>query len=306
MSIVENLFQPIVELPEPVRAERYRRLVGLDDIKERLRREAHLLADPRRLQSWATEHHGGELPALALFADRPPLFVFAGDVGSGKTALAESFGCDMSETLNLPVFLYRLKLSARGSGLVGEMTTLIGDAFAHIVAEGRKARGSKKPTSALVLVVDEADALAQSRAAEQMHHEDRAGVDALLAGVDSLAGEGVPVIIVMCTNRERALDPAVLRRAAALFHFNRPGDDERRAVLAAALVGTGIDDATIEDLVALTGPKDSQPGFTYSDLTQRLVPAAIMAAFPHKPLSADLLLAVASDMSATPEFHSAT
>ena len=80
----------------------------------------------------------------------------------------------------------------------------------------------------LVLVVDEADALAQSRAAEQMHHEDRAGVDALLAGVDSLAGEHVPVLVVMCTNRERALDPAVLRRAAATFHL-RPARRPRSA-----------------------------------------------------------------------------
>lgn len=306
MSIVDNLFHPVVELPEPVRAERYRRLVGLDDIKERLRREAHLLADPSRLAMWANEHHGGEIAALALFSDRPPLFVFAGDVGAGKTALAESFGCEMSDVLGLPVFLYRLKLSARGSGLVGEMTTLIGDAFAHVLEEGRKARGSKRPTSAFVVVVDEADALAQSRAVEQMHHEDRAGVDALLAGVDSLAGENVPVIVVMCTNRERALDPAVMRRAAGIFHFTRPDDDQRRTVLMASLDGTGIDAATIGKLVTLTGPNGSRPGFTYSDLTQRLVPAAIMAAFPDKPLGADALLTVASEMAATPEFRAST
>lgn len=38
--------------------------------------------------------------------------MFAGDVGCGKTALAESFGCDLADSLNLPVFLYRLKLTA--------------------------------------------------------------------------------------------------------------------------------------------------------------------------------------------------
>jgi AAA+ superfamily predicted ATPase len=154
------------------------------------------------------------------------------------------------------------------------------------------------------VVVDEADALAQSRAAEQMHHEDRAGVDALLAGVDSLAGANLPVIVVMCTNRERALDPAVVRRAAGLFHFNRPGDNERRTVLIAALDGVGVDDHTLGELVTLTGPRGSEPGFTYSDLTQKLVPTAIMAAFPDKPLSADVLLAVATKMRATPEFRS--
>jgi AAA+ superfamily predicted ATPase len=300
---VEDLFHPVVELPEPVRAERYRRLVGVDYIKDRLRREAQLLADPGLLRAWAAEHHGTGLPALALFTDRAPLFVFAGDVGCGKSALAESFGCDLAESLNLPVFLYRLKLTARGRGLVGEMTTLIGDAFTYLLGQGRKARCTRGPGSVFILVVDEADALAQSRAAEQMHHEDRAGVDALLAGVDSLVGESVPVLVIMCTNRERALDPAVLRRAAAIFHFSRPDEAQRHAVLHAALAGTGIDTETISKLAAATGPADDRPGFTHSDLTQRLIPAAILTAFPDKPLTADILLEAASTVGPTPEFR---
>jgi AAA+ superfamily predicted ATPase len=303
MSATEDLFHPVIELPEPVRAGRYQRLVGVDDIKERLRREAHVLANPTALTAWAAEHHEASLPALSLMADRGPLFVFTGDVGAGKTALAESFGCDLADTLNLPVYLYRLKLTARGSGLVGEMTTLIGDAFAHLLTIGRKARGRHGPNTIYILVVDEADALAQSRAAQQMHHEDRAGVDALLAGVDSLAGEQVPVLVVMCTNRERALDPAVLRRAAAIVAFSRPDEPQRRIVLATALSGIGIDPATIDKLVALTGESGNRPGFTYSDLTQRLVPAAILAAFPDKPLTADILLKAAADLEPTPEFR---
>ncbi|GLZ29370.1 hypothetical protein Lesp02_15600 [Lentzea sp. NBRC 105346] len=303
MAAVEDVFHPVVELPEPVRAERYRRLVGLDDIKDRLRREAQLLADPTSLRAWSLEHHGAEVPALALFADRGPLFVFAGDVGAGKSALAESFGCDLSDVLNLPVYLYRLKLTARGSGLVGEMTTLIGDAFGHLLALGRKARSANGPTTLYIMVIDEADALAQSRAAEHMHHEDRAGVDALLAGVDSLAGEGVPVLVVLCTNRERALDPAVMRRAAASFRFGRPNDEQRRVVLTDALDGTGISSAAVAKLVAATGSVDRQAGFTYSDLTQRLIPAAILAAFPDKPLTEDILFAIARDLQPTPEFR---
>jgi AAA+ superfamily predicted ATPase len=303
VSNLEELFHPVVELPEPVRADRYRRLVGVDDMKDQLRHEAQLLADPGLLSAWAAEHHSAGLPALALFTDRAPLFVFAGDVGCGKTALAESFGCDLADSLNLPVFLYRLKLTARGSGLVGEMTTLIADAFAYLLAQGRKARGRARPNSVFILVVDEADALAQSRAAEQMHHEDRAGVDALLAGADSLAGEAVPVLVVMCTNRERALDPAVLRRAAAIFQFTRPDEAQRYAVLTAALAGTGIGTDAISKLAALTGPADNRPGFTYSDLTQRLIPAAILTAFPDKPLTADILLAAAASTKPAPEFR---
>ena len=234
-------------------------------IKTRLRKEAQLLADPDRLDRWARTHHGGDVAALSLFADRAPLFVFAGDVGCGKTALAESFGCDLADRLKLPVFLYRLKLATRGSGLVGEMTTLIGDAFAAPARAWPSAREAPAASAAvLVLVVDEADALAQSREAQQMHHEDRAGVDAFLAGVDSLAGAHVPVLVVLCTNRVGALDPAVMRRAAAIFNFARPDDDQRRVVLTDALVGFGIGRNTIERLVQLTGPDASADRVTRS------------------------------------------
>jgi SpoVK/Ycf46/Vps4 family AAA+-type ATPase len=111
------------------------------------------------------------------------------------------------------------------------------------------------------------------------------------------------VLVIMCTNRARALDPAVLRRAAVIFHFSRPDEPQRHAVLAAALAGTGIDTEAISKLAAITGPADDRPGFTYSDLTQRLIPAAILTAFPDKPLTADILLAAAASIDPTPEFR---
>ena len=302
MSTVDDLFHPVIELPEPVRAERYRRLVGVDDVKDRLRREAKLLADPGLLQAWAAEHHRIDLPALELFADRAPLFVFAGDVGAGKTALAESFGCDLSEALDLPVYLYRLKLNARGSGLVGEMTTLIGDAFAHLLAHGRKARGTDGPNSVFILVVDEADALAQSRAAEQMHHEDRAGVDALSPAWTASPGKPYRSSWSCApTGKARSIPPFC---AAPPRSSTSPANEtQRRTVMAAALNGADIDARAISDLAAITGPSGDLPGFTYSDLTQRLIPAAILTAFPDKPLTADILLATAAEISPTPEFR---
>lgn len=303
MPTQDDLFHPVIELPDDVRPERYRRLVGLDDVKELLRKQATLLADPTRLEQWAQAQHHGAPAALALFRDRAPLFVFGGDVGCGKTALAESFGCDLAAVLGVPVMLYRLRLTTRGSGLVGEMTALLGQAFAHLQVEGRKARGARGLKSALVFVIDEADAIAQSRAATQMHHEDRAGVDALLAGIDDLASDRVPVLVVMCTNRPDALDPAVLRRAAAVFTFGRPTAEQRRAVLEGALDGLGIDAGDIDTLVDATGDAADRPGYTYSDLTQRLVPTAILEAFPDRPVTGLLLLSVAQRTPATPAFE---
>lgn len=302
MSTQDDLFHPVIELPEPVRADRYARLVGLDHIKGRLRKESALLADPDHLRRWARNHHGGEIAALTLFGDRAPLFVFAGDVGAGKTALAESFGCDLADYLDLPVYLYRLKPTTRGSGLVGEMTSLITDAFAHLQVRGKKARTERGVNQVLIMVIDEADALAQSREGQQMHHEDRAGVDALLAGVDGLAAARVPVLVVLCTNRLAALDPAVLRRAAATFTFDRPTAEQRHAVLVQALGGIDIIDGTVTKLVDLTGPDGDRPGFTFSDLTQRLIPAAVLRAFPDRPVGDALLVEVAAELEPTPVF----
>jgi hypothetical protein len=311
----DDLFQPVIELPEDVRDDRYRRLVGLDHIKTRLRKEAAVLANPGALAAWAASHHpsaGHSQTAMRLVSDRAPLVVFGGDVGSGKSALAESFGCDLSRALDLPVFLYRLKLAARGSGLVGEMTSLIGDAFDHLRLQGEKSRTATGAIKAIqIFVVDEADALVQSREAAQMHHEDRAGVDAFLAGIDGLAGSGLPIVVVLCTNRLQALDPAVRRRAAATFEFGRPNADQRRQVLTDALTDFDIDDATIDKLVESTGPdtrthhtRDGQgAGFTYSDLTQRLIPTAILDAFPDRPVTADVLLEIAQNLPATPAFN---
>jgi AAA+ superfamily predicted ATPase len=304
----DDLFQPVIELPEEVRDERYRGLVGLDTIKTRLRKEATVLAHPAALSRWAAKHHPDAARTgvtLNLIGDRAPLIVFGGDVGSGKSALAESFGCDLSRNLGVPAFLWRLKLAARGSGLVGEMTSLIGNAFDHLRVQGEKSRGANGIKAIQIFVVDEADALVQSREATQMHHEDRAGVDAFLAGIDGLAGTGLPIIVVLCTNRLDAIDPAVRRRAAGTFEFHRPTAEQRRHVLATAFADFNIDASIIDTLVDITGPgtgASPNPGYTFSDLTQRLIPTAILEAFPDRPVTGDLIVDIAQGMKPTPVF----
>lgn len=303
-----ELFHPVVTLPDDIRRDRYARLVGLDEVKARLRKEAAVLADPTVLSRWAAKHHpnaGTDNQAFTLLRDRAPLLLFAGDVGSGKSALAESFGCDLAEFLDVDVTLFRLKLTTRGTGHVGEMTTLIGEAFEKVTHEARLGRAADGALRGItILVVDEADALVQSREATQMHHEDRAGVDAFLAGIDEFAGTGIPLLVVMCTNRLAALDPAVRRRAAAVFEFGRPNEDQRRQVLTNAFTGFDLHGEVLDKLVLATGERgDGVPGFTYSDLTQRLVPTAILAAYPSTAITADLLLSVAEDLQPTPPFN---
>ena len=299
-----DLFEAIVELPDARMRERYDSLVGLDEVKDRLAKEARLLLHPAALEQWSQKFHKVRIRACDAFADRHPVFLFAGDVGTGKTALAESFGDEVAQSIEVPIFLYRLSLASRGSGAVGEMTQLLSAAFDEVrgVAKGPRSRDGN-PSSAVILLIDEADALAQSRETSQMHHEDRAGVNALIRGINSLTEHQLPVLVVLATNRLGAIDPAVRRRAAATFFFDRPDDNQRKIALTRLLDGTSPTTTEIADLVKATGPTNGRPyGYTYSDLYQRLVPAGVLTAYPDQAMTVKLLLDAAKTVEPTPPF----
>jgi AAA+ superfamily predicted ATPase len=187
------------------------------------------------------------------------------------------------------------------------MTQLLAAAFEEVRRIAAAPRGGDgEYTSAVILLIDEADALAQSREATQMHHEDRAGVNALIRGINSLTEQHLPAIVVLATNRLQAIDPAIRRRAAATFQFDRPDDVQRASALANLLDGIGLSKDDLEALVKATGPLDGRYGYTYSDLYQRLVPAAVLAAYPDRRLDGDLLLEIAASIEPSPPFTAET
>jgi AAA+ superfamily predicted ATPase len=297
---VSDLFEDVLELPDAGAERRYAGLVGLDEVKVRIEKEAEMLLKPERLEDWSRKHHAGKVIAAAdKFKRRPPLLVFAGDVGTGKTTIAETFGDEVARSLDMGVRVFRLSLKSRGSGAVGEMTRLITEAFDEISTEASKARGAGH-----ILVIDEADALAQSRALGQMHHEDRAGVNALIRGIDQATEGGLRILIVMCTNRVEALDPAIRRRAAAEFVFVRPNHEQRAAVFMIGLAGTGIDDSQIDCLAKMTGENGHPYGYTYSDLVDRVIPAAVVAAYPDRPVTFEIVQAQIESHPPTAPFAS--
>jgi AAA+ superfamily predicted ATPase len=221
--------------------------------------------------------------------------------------LAETIGDAVARQEHIDLTLFPLSLSTRGQGRVGEMTQLISAAFDHTVAEATKLKGhGGKTRGGIILLIDEADALAQSREAAQMHHEDRAGVNALIRGVNRLANAHLPAAVIMCTNRLGALDPAVKRRAADIMEFTRPDDEQRRAVLRGALHDAAFSAHDLDALVAATGSTAKHSyGFTFSDLTQRLLPAIVLDAYPDSAISAKRAVEIAKRMNATPPFKEA-
>ena len=303
---IDELFERRIMYPDVDPQERLSRLVGLDDQRNRLSKMLGLLVNPGGLEDWAKKHHGdAALQLVDTVLRRPPLVILAGDVGSGKTELAETIGDDVARREKIDVTLFPMSLSTRGQGRVGEMTQLLARAFEYTLEHASKLAGSSgKARGAVILLVDEADAIAQSRESSQMHHEDRAGVNAFIRGVDQLARKRLPAAVILCTNRLSALDPAVKRRAADILTFSRPSAEQRRAVLEPVLKGVGFSINEIASVVEATGDGQGREyGFTFSDLVQRLVPAFVLDAYPDDMIRIEQALSRVRSMEPTPPFQ---
>jgi SpoVK/Ycf46/Vps4 family AAA+-type ATPase len=305
---IDDLFERRITYPDFEPQGRLARLVGLDEHKTRLTKVLGLLVNPAGLDAWAKRYHPSAGALLDTVLRRPPLVVLAGDVGSGKTELAETIGDAVARQEGIDITLFPLSLSTRGQGRVGEMTQLLSAAFDHTVAEATRLKSaSGRARGAVILLVDEADALAQSREAAQMHHEDRAGVNAFIRGIDRIANDKLPAAVIMCTNRLNALDPAVRRRAAEVMSFTRPNDEQRRFVLSSRLEALGLGRQHVDALVSATGPQRGARdyGFTFSDLTQRLLPSIVLDAYPSKAVDGARAVEIARAMAPTPPFRDA-
>jgi AAA+ superfamily predicted ATPase len=301
---ITELFERRLTFPDSEAKARLDRLVGIDDAKTRLAKMLGVLVNADGPKEWASRHHPGASLILMHLARRPPLVILAGDVGTGKTELAETVGDAVARQEKIDVTLFPMSLSTRGSGRVGEMTKLVSSAFDHVHDAAKKLhRPGKKAGGAMILLIDEADALTQSREASQMHHEDRAGVNAFIRGINRLADDRLPAAVILCTNRLSAIDPAVQRRAADIFVFTRPDVEQRLAVLIEPLREVGFSQQQIAEMVKRTGAAAGCDfGFTYSDLTQRLLPGIVLDAYPDKKVTFQRALEVLAATKPTPPF----
>ena len=304
---LQNLFERSTRLPDPDAQSRLARLVGMDDKIKRLANVLGVLINPAGLRKWQDKHHADSTGLLDTVLRRPPLVVLSGDVGSGKTELAETIGDRVARQEDIDITLLPLSLSSRGQGRVGEMTQLVSSAFEQAFNVASKFKSTKGAArGGVILLVDEADALAQSRESEQMHHEDRAGVNAFIRGIDRFANGGLPAVVLMCTNRLNALDPAVRRRAADILVFERPDEAQRLEVLTRRLSAAGFGKTDLQALVAATGEQPKRAyGFTYSDITQRLLPAIVLDAYPDGPIRPARAVELARSILPTPPFRDA-
>jgi AAA+ superfamily predicted ATPase len=301
----DELFEKVITYPDSEFQERLDSLIGLDDQKARLTKILSLLVNPLGIENWAKKHHKGATKIVNLVLKRPPLIVLEGDVGSGKSELATTIGSAVARQEKINISLFPLSLSTRGEGRVGQMTKLISSAFDYTIERAEKLKNKTGGArGAVILLVDEADALTQSRENAQMHHEDKAGVNAFIRGVDRIGNGKLPAAVIMCTNRLSALDPAVKRRAADILKFGRPNKDQRLAVLKDSFRELGLEEKQFNKVVLITGANNNREfGFTYSDLTQRLIPSIILDAYPDHPVTVERAIEIATNMEPTPPFQ---
>jgi SpoVK/Ycf46/Vps4 family AAA+-type ATPase len=291
---LDGLFELRVEIPHERFLQQGKRMIGFAERYGRLHRDLRLLIDRDGLEGWSKKHYGRVLPIVLAVQDRYPLVIFHGDVGNGKTATAEACGDALARELSTEGVLMKLSTRVRGSGMVGQMSSLIARAFEVVAISAGKKRLA-------VLIIDEADSLAASRDNEQSHHEDKVAVNTLIQRIDDVRQFNGRVLVFLCTNRFDSLDPAILRRAGLRETFERPADHQRRALLEMDCDGLNIDSSTLDELVRLTGANgERQLGFTYSDIRTRLIPEALARAFPDRKLIPDDLVAAATGMSPSP------
>lgn len=270
-------------------------LLGFEPRYLRIQKQLQLLLQADELEKWSKKHHKQVLAVVGYLSDQYPLAIFHGDVGTGKTANAEAIANRLARDAKIEdALLFKLSNKVRGTGKVGEMGTLISQAFDEI----SKSIGTGKGRA--FLIIDEGDSLGASRSQEHSHHEDKVGVNTLIQAIDNLRKHGGRIFAILCTNRLSTLDAAVLRRASIVEEFLRPTDEERHELFSKDLSDLNISAPDVAKLVKATAAKDGKPAWTYSDIRTRLYPAAVSLAFPESALKAEHFHQAAQGLQPSP------
>ena len=282
--MTQNMFDAVQDLPSPELEKVAKTLIGFDDHYVALKNHLMLMLMPDRVAEWSKMHYKKVIPLCEVIQQRYPLFLFSGDVGTGKTVTAECVANQLTKEMRKEGFLLKLSTRVRGKGLHGEMSQLIQDAFENLAAKAGKKRLS-------FLLIDEADSIASLRSTEQMHQEEKAAVNTLIQKIDEIRQVGGRAIVFLCTNRATVIDQAVVRRSARHIEFLRPNREECLKLLTHDLCGIKLTSENLSELSSLisAGGHYGENGYTYSDFRLRFLPEALVRAFPDEELTFDIL-----------------
>lgn len=290
---------PVIAKPG-VPDARLKRIVGIQDLIDGLTEDLNFIFQPNLASKWSENHYKKQIPLVQILEDYIPLIIFEGDVGTGKTEVAETVGSSVALKHKYEVQTLKMSTQVRGTGFVGEMTTLLSQAFEHVKAMAQKAG---VPT---LLIIDEADSLLTSRAAVGQHHEDKAGVNTIIQHLDAMKRLSLPIAVIAISNRSGALDPALKRRSTAILKFERPNELQRKELFVRFLDGMDFSDKDFSTLAKVSSEKKINgkgdlAKFSYADLTLRfLLPELRHAVGAKKKISIDSLVSRLNSLDPSP------
>lgn len=176
-------------------------------------KQKHLVVAPESrilIDRICREHHcSGKLRQAGLFPSNRLLFW--GPPGCGKTAAAEWLASSLSILLGV------VRLASLITSYVGETGANLQKVLQY---------AEQNP---MVLLLDEADAIAKSRDDKNDVGELRRVVNSLLQMMDSFAGR--PSIVILASNHTHLMDSAIWRRFDDIVAFPMPGEKERLELL---------------------------------------------------------------------------
>lgn len=171
------------------------------------------------------------------------------------------------------------------------MSARITDAF-------DQARKRANAIGAGLLVIDEADDIATSRTQSHAHHEDRAGLNVLIKQIDAVARSKDPLVVILITNRDSVLDPAIRRRVGLQLSFKRPDKHARARIFESLLDGVSLASG---DIARLVEASEGDIPYSSSDIVDRLARSVLRQAQRcDVPVSASLMLECLRDLKPSP------
>jgi SpoVK/Ycf46/Vps4 family AAA+-type ATPase len=278
--------------PDARSQHNYDSLIAIEEQKKTLLNTLSFFFNTDKIDKWHKKHHYSKLAFLGNIVEGSPLIILAGDVGCGKTALAQSIATPLGKLLDKRVFCFETPSNIRGGGRVGEISNRITEAFTQ-------AKAKVKGENVGILIIDEADDLATDREQSQAHHEDRSGLNVLIKQIDSISKDKTKLAVILITNRLKALDPAIIRRATQIILFKRPDRGGRKRVFQYLLSGTNATEKEIEELTNASDRGDK--AYSFSDLVQKIGRQALIQAIEEdRPFDKVLLLEVLNKVEPSP------
>lgn len=252
------------------------------------------IRDVSWLDTWSMRHYSTRIAGIFAAHNSTPFILLSGDPGTGKSVLVHQLPSLVSQAIQAPLLFVQLNGRLRGNGIQGRGSTELVNVF------GSLSKVAGKHNVPALVFLDEADAVAGTRAAEDMSSgtvENNAIVNGLIVALDTaMASQQAKLVFICASNLLARIDPAIVRRAT-VYKFERPNRHARRVILQNAL-GDALDASVLEHLNSLL----DRPGtpLTAADVLSQVVAAAIReAAGRDTPIDPERLAILARSAVAT-------